>query len=281
MSDESTQPAIVPTRQQAVDFYGDQVLAAQVADGTIWVPLNPLCAVLGVAWAAQRVRVNRDPILSQELRTIMTITPGGPQEMVALPLKLLPGFLFGLQASRVKPELRAKILHYQRDCYEVLWTAFKGEILPTVPPPSGASGAALALEIAEAITALARQQLALEGRLEGVESRVGTMADYLRGYIVRSEQRFDALELRLSEGATISEAEAAEVALNVKAVAHVLEERGAANGYQRVYSELYRRYRVSSYKNLPRARYQEVLAWLAGWAQELEGQGRDDGPAGG
>jgi hypothetical protein len=44
---------------------------------------------------------------------------------------------------------------------------------------------------------------------------------------------------------------------------------------------MYRRYRVSSYKNLPRARYTEVLAWLAGWAQELEGQGRTDGSPGG
>jgi hypothetical protein len=44
---------------------------------------------------------------------------------------------------------------------------------------------------------------------------------------------------------------------------------------------MYRRYRISSYKNLPRARYAEVLAWLAAWYQELEGQGRDNGPPGG
>ena len=165
-----------------------------------------------------------------------------------------------------------KITRYRRECFRVLWQAFKTDIMPARPaPPSGASGAALALEIAEAVAALARQQLALEGRFD-------TMADYLRGYIVRSEQRFEALELRLSEGATISEAEAAELALSVKAVAHALEQRGAANGYQRVYSELYRRYRISSYKNLPRARYEEALVWLAGWAKEVgEKQGTTDG----
>jgi hypothetical protein len=264
--------ALVPVRQQQVDFYGDVLLAGQLADGTILVPLRPICEALGLVWAAQYNRLKRDQVLAPALTVSVTETIQGPRPMLCLPLKLLPGFLFGLQPSRVKPELRDKIVRYQQDCYEVLWNAFKADILPT-PPTTGASGAALALEIAEAITALARQQLALEGRFDGLEGRVGTMADYLRGYIVKSEQRFDALELRLSEGTTISEAEAAELALHVKTVAAALEAQGRANGYQRVYAELYRRFRIASYKNLPRARYAEALAWLAAWAQELEGQG--------
>ena len=183
--------------------------------------------------------------------------------MLALPLKFLPGWLFGVQVSRVKPELRDKILRYQRECYDVLWNAFKADILPGAPmPPSATSGAALALEIAEAVAALARQQLALEGRFD-------TMAEYLRGYILKNEQRVGALELRLSSGATISEAEAAEIALAVKNVGKALEGQGDRTGYAKVYSEMYRRYHISSYKNLPAARYQEVLAWLHGWYEEL------------
>lgn len=275
MADEQdANTALVPVREQQVEFYGDQLLAAQLADGTILVPIRPICTALGLTWSSQFMRLQRDPVLAPTIRSVLIMrTDRGEREMVALPLKLLPGWLFGIQASRVKSALREKIVRYQQDCYEVLWNAFKGDILPAPPAPSGASGAALALEIAEAVTALARQQLAFEGRFERLEGRVETIADYLRGYLVRSEQRFDTLELRLGEGATISEAEAAELALNVKAVAHALEQRGTNNGYQRVYGELYRRYRISSYKNLPRARYAEALAWLAGWAQELEGEG--------
>src|SRR3954469_18212030 len=112
------------------------------------------------------MRLQRDPVLAPTVRSVIIMrTDRGEREMVALPLKLLPGWLFGIQASRVKPELREKILRYQRDCYEVLWNAFKAEILPTVPAPlMELSGAALALEIGEAITTLARQQLDLEGR---------------------------------------------------------------------------------------------------------------------
>jgi hypothetical protein len=234
------------------------------------VPLRPIIDALGLSWPAQTRRLERDLALAGEVTVAVMATIQGPRAMLCLPLKLLPGFLFGITASRVKPELQDKIVRYQRDCYEVLWNAFKADILPPPPASSTASGAALALEIAEAIATLARQQLALEGRFDQLEGRVGTMADYLRSNLLQTAQRLDALELRLSEGATISEAEAAELALHVKTVAHALEQKGTANGYQRVYGELYRRFRIASYKNLPRARFAEALAWLAEWARELE-----------
>ncbi len=43
----------------------------------------------------------------------------------------------------------------------------------------------------------------------------------------------------------------------------------AKNGYQQVYGELYRRYSLTSYKNLPQGKFAEVMAWLHQWHQEL------------
>ena len=269
--------ALIPTREQIVDFYGDAILAAQTDDETIYVPLRPICDALGLGWSGQYERLKRDPVLSEMRRGVrVTRTPGtggGTQEMIALPLKILPGWLFGISAARVRPELRDKILRYQRECYDVLWNAFKADVLPTpLPLASNLSGARLALEMAEAVASLARQQLALE-------ERVSTIADYLRGYIPTTDrrlhehdQRLTSLELQLAAGATITEAQAAEIALAVKNVGQALAAGGDRNGYARVYSELYRRFRVSSYKNLPAARYQEVLDWLSGWYDELQHQ---------
>ncbi len=270
MAEETEPAALVLVRTQTVDFYGDTLPAAQTADEAIWVPVRPICEALGLGWGSQYNRLLRDPLLAEALGVFVMKTPGGDQRMLALPLKLLPGWLFGIQASRVKPELRDKILRYQRDCYEVLWNAFKAEIMPTPPAPlMELSGAALALEIGEAITTLARQQLDLEGRFT-------TMADYTRGFIQQTrsqlaahDQRLQALELRLDPVAGITEEQAEELALVVKNVGQRLAAQGERSGYARVYSELYRRYRISSYKNLPRARYDEVLAWLHGWFDEL------------
>jgi len=280
MTDETTQPsvgALVPVREAQVDFYGDTLLAAQTADEEIYVPVRPLCEYLGLAWSGQFERIRRDPVLNEALavvRVTRTTATGGVPDMVCLPLKFIPGWLFGIQAGRVRAELRDKIIRYQRECFDVLWQAFKADILPAAPPPASLSGAALALEIGEAITNLARQQLELEGR-------VTTMADYTRGFIketrahqARTEERLTALELRLDPTASITEEQAAELALAVKNVGQRLVGQGEKSGYARVYSEIYRRYRISSYKNLPRDRYDEVLAWLHAWHEELGQAGR-------
>src|ERR671938_296287 len=67
------------------------------------------------------------------------------------------------------------------------------------------SGAALALEIATAVQHLARQQLDMEVRLGDVAGRQEVMAQYLKGFIQKTEGRLQNLELHLSTGATVSE----------------------------------------------------------------------------
>ena len=114
---------------------------------------------------------------------------------------------------------------------------------------------------------------------EVVAARQDMIADYLRGFIQESRQRWQqqderltALEVQLSSGATISETQAAEIALAVKNIGQALAAQGAKSGYARVYSEMYemyRRYHISSYKNLSSSRYDEVRAWLAGWYEAL------------
>ncbi len=279
MIDEPGQPpdehAIVPVREAQVEFYGDLLVAAQLADETILVPLRPLCVYLGVDWSSQAKRLRRDPVLGPAVRSVVIMTTDrGERAMLSVPLPLLPGWLFGIQASRVRAELRDKIVRYQRECFEVLWNAFKGEVVPTAaPPPADLNPAEQALLLAEAVAALARQHLDLE-------QRHLTMADYLRPFVVQTrgqlaahEERIGALELRLSSGATISEAQAAEIAGAVKNVAMQLTTAGDANGFGRVWGDLYRRFRVTSYHNLPAARYTEALEWLQGWYGELESSG--------
>jgi hypothetical protein len=274
-----SEQALTPIEIRTVEFYGDEITGALVRAGTeaeIYVPLRPICRYLGLDWSAQYRRIQRDEVLAEAMRFVVvtaTNPQGGDPETLCLPLELLPGWLFGVNAARVKAELREKIIRYRRECYRRLWDAFKHEILPVAelaPPPTERSGAELAYEIATAVQHLARQQMEIEQRLGG---RIDTMARWAK----RTDERISSLELRLTESdEQISEAQAAELALAVKTVANVFVQHGAANGYQRVYGELYRRYSISSYKSLPRRRLQEALEWLRSWYQEVEGEGAND-----
>jgi len=200
---------------------------------------------------------------------------GGTQETLCLPIEMIPGFLFGITTSKVRPELQEKILRYRRECYRRLWDAFKHEILPATtelaPAPPAASGAQLAYELATAVQNLAREQMDMEQRLGG---RIDRMAHWARGAAARLDDldtRMGDLELHVGPAVPLSEQQAAEVALAVKNVGRALSERGTKPGYSQVYGEMYRRYGISSYKNLPQDKYEEVLTWLRAWHEEVLG----------
>src|SRR5262245_52302041 len=257
-----SEQALTPIEVRTVEFYGDEIAGALVRVGDeaqVYVPVRPICDYLGLSWSGQRERIMRDEVLAEAVRGVrVTRTPqeGGAQEMLCLPLELLPGFLFGVNAARVKAELREKIIRYRRECYRYLWDAFKHDILPAselAPHTGGRSGAELAYEIATAVQHLARQQMEIEQRLGG---RIDTMARWAK----RTDERITTLELRLAEDdEQISEAQAADLALAVKTVANALAQQGATNSYGQVYGQLYRTFAITSYKSLPRRRLQEAL----------------------
>lgn len=268
MTDEGA-TALVPSEVRAVDFYGDEITGALVGAGdeaTIYVPVRPICDYLGLSWGSQRNRLYRDEVLREGVRGVfITNTPqaGGRQEMLCLPIDLLPGFLFGITASRVRPDLQDKIVRYRRECFRVLWAAFKHAILPPaeLAPAPAQSGAALAYELATAVQNLAREQMEVERRM-----------DHAARWAKTVDERLTTLELQVNPQQPISEAQATELALAVKTVAQALEQRGASNGYQRVYGELYRRYSIGSYRNLPRSRFDQALEWLRAWYDEILAQ---------
>lgn len=244
-------------KQQSVEFYGDMLTAVQADDGTVYIPIRPICELIGVAWSPQRRRINRDPVLSEEMKGVtVTVTPGGKQEMLCLPLDYISGFLFGINAERVKPELRERVIRYQRECFKVLAEAFADGRLtasPSLDDLVAAGGdAAEAYKIAEAILKLARHQLFMESRIDS------------------HELRLEELEAKLSDDAHVSDAQAAQLSQAVKAVALILGKQTGRNEFGGVYGELYRRYNCSSYKLLPKRDFNSALNWLNEWKVSLE-----------
>ncbi|MFN2135007.1 MAG: phage antirepressor N-terminal domain-containing protein [Candidatus Promineifilaceae bacterium] len=269
----SEEKALVPVEQKEVEFYGDHLIAVRSQGGSVFVPVRPICDLLGVNFDGQRRRINRDPVLSEEVMSVVVTTtdidPSSRRprtsEMLAIPLDYLSGFLFGINASRVKEEVRDRLIRYQRECYKVLDEAFREGRLTAEPSfdelLTGDSPAAMAYRIATALQVMARQQLLLESRIDQHDSQ---FAAY--------DERLEAIETQLGDPARyITQDQAMQLSQAVKTVAMKLSKASGRNEYGGVYGELYRKFGITSYKQLPAAKFDEAMNWLNEWREGIEG----------
>lgn len=264
--------ALVPIEQKDVLFYEDEITAVRVIqEGVvqIFVPIRPIVELLGLDWSGQLRRTRNDPVLSNEIENVIVNTAGGPQEMPCLPLDMLNGWLFGINASRVtKQEVRDRLIRYQKDCYRVLYEAFEEGRLSTGADATfdellqqSGSEAVEAYRMLQAMIKLARNQVIIEGHLDRQDVR---LEDH--------EQRLEEIESTLGDPKRhVTPEQASQISQAVKAVAMELSKRTGRNEYGGVYGELYRRFEITSYKLLPANRFKEAMSFLTEWHQSLTG----------
>jgi len=263
-----------PLAQHLVPFYGDELLAVQQADGTIFVVFGRLCDNLGLNQQGQVRRIQRHAVLERGLEALSVGTAGGVQTVQCLKLSLLPLWLTGVQARRVKAELQAKLVRYQEEAADVLWQAFKPRIVDEQAlVPAGGDQAIVQLrqiaEMAYAIARMAEQQIELQRQQQALANRIDLAARVIKdvqGQIVDVEVRLGVLEDRMHPRQYIADTQAAEVSNRVKALAELLTRSdGGKNHYQGIFAELYRRFGVSSYKQISLGQYDAVLQFLEDW----------------
>jgi hypothetical protein len=106
--------------------------------------------------------------------------------------------------------------------------------------------------MALAVVELAQGQVIMEARLD----------DYGR--------RLEEIEATLGDpDRYISNTQASRISQAVKAVAMELSKQSGRNEYGGVYGELYRKYEVASYRELPESKYEDAMSWLSDWYQQL------------
>lgn len=257
--------SLVPVEQKEVEFYEDTIMAVRLAKEGIYIPIKPICDLLGVDWGGQYRRIQRDSVLSEEVRRIdVTSTRRGTQPMICLPLDFISGFLFGLNPDRVKPELRDRIIRYQRECYKVLSEAFQEGRLTADPTfdelLESDTPAVQAYRMITAMMQLARQQVLLEARLD---SQAASIEDH--------EKRLEYVESQLGDASrTITEEQAVQISQAVRAIGILWSKKTKSNQYGAVYGRLYQQFNVNSYKLLPSRRFEEAMKWLNEWLQSLQ-----------
>lgn len=134
MSNESGKE-LISIGEVTIPFYDDNLIVQLGEDGEIYVALRPIIESLGLDWSAQYRRINRDPVLSEEIKMISVAVTAteirqrgeGAREHICLPKKFISGFLFGINANRVREELRESVIRWQREAHLILDAAFTGD----------------------------------------------------------------------------------------------------------------------------------------------------------
>lgn len=105
-----------------VNFHGNPLTVITTEDGQHLVAMRPICDAIGLQWESQYNRIRRNDVLASTISVMnMVAADGKNREQICLPLAYLNGWLFGVNASRVKPEIREKLITYQRECYQALY----------------------------------------------------------------------------------------------------------------------------------------------------------------
>lgn len=118
-------------KNQAINYvnFNGEPIPTVMHKGLPHVGMKAICEQIGLQWQAQYNRIKRDELLNSVV-SMMDITgkDGKTYQMVVLPLKMLNGWLFGIDTARVKNDIKQTILDYQQECYEVLFNYWNGNI---------------------------------------------------------------------------------------------------------------------------------------------------------
>lgn len=107
-------PQIMP-----VPFYGDTVVLVGQNDEP-YVAMKPVAENMGLDWKTQTRKLSEKFESTMVIMT-MVAEDGKMREMICLPLRKLPAWLYSISPNRVSPELRDKIIRYQEECDDALW----------------------------------------------------------------------------------------------------------------------------------------------------------------
>lgn len=100
------------------NFHGDKLYIVE-HKGEPYVAMKHVVEGMGLAWTAQRRRL----VERFEGGMIKMVIPLDevPQDMICMAVRKLPGWLMSINANKVKPEIREKVIQYQQECDDALY----------------------------------------------------------------------------------------------------------------------------------------------------------------
>lgn len=104
-----------------VDFHGASLILVE-KDGQPFTAMKPVVEGMGLDWGGQHKKLTSEARWGCiSFKGIQLPGDSQRRELVVMPLRKLPGWLMTLQPSRVRPEIREKVVQYQNECDDALW----------------------------------------------------------------------------------------------------------------------------------------------------------------
>lgn len=107
----------------------DLVISAEMHGSEQWVALRPLCEAIGLAYQVQHKKISENPQFSCH-HMVTTGSDGKTYEMLMIPVKQIGMWICNINARKVKPEMKDRLIECQKELQWVLHTALTGEVSP-------------------------------------------------------------------------------------------------------------------------------------------------------
>ena len=107
---------------------GVEIFAVKNEEGTVLVPIKPICTALEIDVDSQRQKISEDEDLSSTAVLSTAVGADGKErEMFCLPEKFIYGWLFTINPKNVAASARESVRSFRRQCYNILYDYFNGK----------------------------------------------------------------------------------------------------------------------------------------------------------
>ena len=264
MSDDT--PAPRPREQLPVPLFDSAVLAVRGADGRIFLSLRDICTVLGLVLSGQRRRIRGNSRLT--LQPFRVIIQGQLRNADFLLLDDVPLWLLTVQINRVSDDVRMRVDYIQTYLVTSVQRAF-GELtgLTLGDQPSSAIEDLRELDrIDEAFQRLAD----VSSRQDRAAHVVRDILDQLREMRDRVQQLESLAKSRINPQQRGTIYQMVQTWGEARAIRTPNLEAGAA--IRTCWREINARFGVSTYTDLPAARYDEIVQFIKEQYRALTGE---------
>ncbi len=258
--------------QRLVPFLGDELAAAMITGGNIFITLPGMCAALGLSLNSQMRRIKRTRALATGLRRIPLNTTGGIQRVNCVQLDKIALWLAGVQTRQINPAFREKIEAYQDELAPVAMHVFMRTMgLSTdalVPPSASPEAHALAEQIDTLtdVVSLLREHLA---GLLTLPNKVDTLGEQLQqaiGFLEALASRQDAQGEQLAQiderTQRLTPAHTRDVKEFIDGMVRDTKRLPNPLTYIVIYGRVKHSFRVATYKEIADDRFADVMAFL-------------------